>query len=168
MAWYACMCGKLLLSCLTLCDAMGHGPPGSSVHGILQARILEWVAVSSSRRSSLTQGSNPRLLHLLHWQVGSLPIVTPGKPKWLGIHLANLITGAPAQHIWPLITQPWETGWLSLLTTDTETWSTAPDLFFLSTPLGLWDLSSPTRGWSQAPGSERATEPPGNLADPEF
>ena len=30
-------------SCLTLCDPMDYSPPGSSVHGILQARILEWV-----------------------------------------------------------------------------------------------------------------------------
>ena len=59
MAWYACMSGKSLLSCLTLCGAMDHGLPGSSVHGILQARILEWVAMSSSRRSSLTQGRTP-------------------------------------------------------------------------------------------------------------
>ena len=38
--------------CQTLCDPMDCGPPGSSVHGILQARILEWVAISSSRGSS--------------------------------------------------------------------------------------------------------------------
>ena len=35
-------------SCLTLCDVMDCSPPGSSVHGILQARILEWVASISS------------------------------------------------------------------------------------------------------------------------
>ena len=35
-----------------LCDAMDCSPPGSSVHGILQARILEWTAVPSSRGSS--------------------------------------------------------------------------------------------------------------------
>ena len=40
-----------------------YSPPGSSVHGILQARIPEWVAMSSSRRSSQTQGSNPSLPH---------------------------------------------------------------------------------------------------------
>ena len=40
---------------------MDCSPPGSSVHGILQARILEWVAVPFSR--GLTQGSNPGLLH---------------------------------------------------------------------------------------------------------
>ena len=39
-------------SCPTLCDPADCSPPGSSVHGIFQARILEWVAVSSSRGSS--------------------------------------------------------------------------------------------------------------------
>ena len=37
---------------LTLCDPLNGGPPGSSVHGISQTRILEWVAISSSRGSS--------------------------------------------------------------------------------------------------------------------
>ena len=39
-------------SCLTLCDPVDCSPPGSSIHGILQARILEWVAISFSRESS--------------------------------------------------------------------------------------------------------------------
>ena len=39
-------------SCLTLCDPMDCSLPGSSVHGIFQARVLEWVAISFSRRSS--------------------------------------------------------------------------------------------------------------------
>ena len=39
-------------SCLTLCDPMDCSLPGSSVHGILQARILEWVSISFSRGSS--------------------------------------------------------------------------------------------------------------------
>ena len=39
-------------SCLTLCDPMDCSPPGSSLHGILQARVLEWIAVSFSRGSS--------------------------------------------------------------------------------------------------------------------
>ena len=38
--------------CLTLCDPMDCSPPGSSVHGIFQERVLEWVAISSSRVSS--------------------------------------------------------------------------------------------------------------------
>ena len=39
----------LARSCLTLCDPMDCSPPGSSVHGILQAGILEWVAIPFSR-----------------------------------------------------------------------------------------------------------------------
>ena len=48
----ACMHAKLLQSCPTLCNPMDCSLPGSSVHGILQARKLEWVAMSSSRGSS--------------------------------------------------------------------------------------------------------------------
>ena len=47
-----CMCAKSLQSCLTLCDPVDHSLPGSTVHGILQARILEWIAMPSSRGSS--------------------------------------------------------------------------------------------------------------------
>ena len=46
-------CYVVTRSCLTLCDPMDGSPPGSSVHGIFQARILEWVAMPFSRRSSL-------------------------------------------------------------------------------------------------------------------
>ena len=57
---------------------MDCSPPGSSVHGILQARILEWVAISFSRGSS-----QPRdwtcVSYLLHWQVHSLPLAPSGK-----------------------------------------------------------------------------------------
>ena len=60
---------KSLHSCLTLCDPMGCSLPGSSVRGIFQARILEWVAISSSRESSQPRGLNLHLLHFLHWQV---------------------------------------------------------------------------------------------------
>ena len=46
-----CVCGRAQ-SCLTLCDSMDCNPPGSSVHGIFQAKILEWVVISSSGGSS--------------------------------------------------------------------------------------------------------------------
>ena len=55
-------------SCLILCDPMNCSPPGSSVHGISQARILKWVAISFSRGIFPTQALNPRLLHLMLWQ----------------------------------------------------------------------------------------------------
>ena len=47
-----CVCVKPLQSCLTLCDPMDCCLPGSSVHGILQARILEWDAIPFSKGSS--------------------------------------------------------------------------------------------------------------------
>ena len=46
---YICLC---VLSCVWLCDLLDCTPPGSSLHGILQARILEWVAIPFSRGSS--------------------------------------------------------------------------------------------------------------------
>ena len=45
---YACMHAKSLQSCLTLCNPMDNSPPGPSLHRILQARILEWAAISFS------------------------------------------------------------------------------------------------------------------------
>ena len=66
--------------CLTLCNSMDCSPPGSSVHEILQARILEWVAMPLLQGIFQTQGLNPYLLYLRHWQAGSLPLVPHGKP----------------------------------------------------------------------------------------
>ena len=73
------MHAKSLQLCPTLCDSMDCSQPGSSVPGILQARILEWVATPSSRGFSPTQGLNSRLLSLLHWQWCSSLLAPPGK-----------------------------------------------------------------------------------------
>ena len=54
------MCSKSLQLCLTLCDPMDFSPPSSSVKGILQARILEWVAM-------LSWGSSRPQLILVLW-----------------------------------------------------------------------------------------------------
>ena len=73
------MYAKLLVLCPTLCDPMDLSPPGSSVPGILQARILTGVGCCFLLQGIFpTQGSYPHLLHLLHWQAGSLPPVPPG------------------------------------------------------------------------------------------
>ena len=58
----SCVC-LVTQSWPTLCDPMDRSPPGSSVHGIFQARILEWVAIPFSRGIFLTQGSNQGLMH---------------------------------------------------------------------------------------------------------
>ena len=74
-----------MLSHVQLCSPMDCSPPGFSVYGISQARILEWVAISYSRGIFSTQGLNPHLLHcrhlLYHWStppanaggMGSIP-----------------------------------------------------------------------------------------------
>ena len=53
-ALYAAAAAKQLQSCPTLCDPIDGSPPGSSVPGILQARILEWVAISFSKGALYT------------------------------------------------------------------------------------------------------------------
>ena len=65
--------GELLVaqSCLTLCDPVDCSFPGFSVHGVLQARILEWVAIPFS--NSRIEPESPTL------QVDSLPSEPPGK-----------------------------------------------------------------------------------------
>ena len=80
-------CARSFQSSPTLSDPMDCSPPGSSVHGIPQARILEWVA----QGIFLTQESNPCFLCLLHWQVGSLPLVPPGKHSCFNTILLYLV-----------------------------------------------------------------------------
>ncbi|CAI9161698.1 unnamed protein product [Rangifer tarandus platyrhynchus] len=46
VSFHTCVCAQF---CPTLCDSMDYSPPDSSIHGIFQARILEWVTISSSR-----------------------------------------------------------------------------------------------------------------------
>ena len=61
-----------------LCNPMDCSLPGSSVHGIFQAKILQWVATSYFWGSSQPR-DHPCLLRLLHWQVDSLPLAPPAK-----------------------------------------------------------------------------------------
>ena len=91
---------KLLQSYLTLCNPLDHSPPVSSVHGILQARIQDWVAISFSRGTSPPGGSNRNLLRLLHWQAVSANRL----PWWLSgrvclpmqeTHVRSLRRGRP-------------------------------------------------------------------------
>ena len=69
-------------SCLILCDPLDCSPPGSSVHGIFQARIMEWVAISSPRGSSWPRDWTRFSFSLLSpaLQVDSLPAELSGKP----------------------------------------------------------------------------------------
>ena len=73
----------------TPCDSMDCSPSGFSVHGILQARLQEWVAIPFSRGSSRPR-DRTCLLDLLHWQVDSWPWAPPGKPL-LSVAFDNLL-----------------------------------------------------------------------------
>ena len=87
--WYACIHAQSLQLCSTLCDPVDGSPPGSS-----HQRFWDlWCIRDSPGKNTgvgchsllqgifLTQGLNPHLLHLLHWQVGSSPLAPPG--YWL-------------------------------------------------------------------------------------
>ena len=76
-------------SCQTL-QTHESSPPGSSGHGVSQARILEWAAISSSRGIFPTQGSNLCLLYLLHWQADSLLLSHLGSPSLRIYHPAHM------------------------------------------------------------------------------
>ena len=82
--------------CLTLCSPTDYSSPGSSVHEILQARILEWVAISFSKGSSLPRDWTHISLGLMYWQAGSLPLAPPGKilhniPKWVKVYITDKV-----------------------------------------------------------------------------
>ena len=74
------MHAQLLQSCLTLCDPVDCSLPGSSVHGVLQARIPQWIAMPSSSRFSRPRDQT-HVSCLQHWQPDSLPLAPLGSPK---------------------------------------------------------------------------------------
>ena len=104
-------CYSVVKSCPTLCNPVNCSPPGSSVHGILQARKLEWVVISFSRGPSqprdwawvssfscigrwivYQQGSPTTWLHCINnyaLQADSLLSEPPGKPLSLGMVFNN-------------------------------------------------------------------------------
>ena len=85
MTHTSCMCTVVHL-CPTLRPPMDWSPPGSSVHGIFQARILECVAISFSRGSSRSRDQTCVSLHFLLWKVDSLPL---SFPRWIQCHLES-------------------------------------------------------------------------------
>ena len=80
LKWICVLVAQL---CPTLCNSMDCNLPGSSGHGILQTRILEWVAISLSKGSSWPkkQTWSPAL------QVNALPSELLGKPFWICVYV---------------------------------------------------------------------------------
>ena len=77
---YACLCGQSLQLCSAVCDPVDCNPPVSSVHGILQTRILQWVVMPSSR--GFSQSRNWTHISWVSWIAGKfLTTEPPRKPK---------------------------------------------------------------------------------------
>ena len=76
--WYEKVKVLVAQLCPTVCDSMDFSPPGSSVHGILQAKILEWVAIPFSRGSSQTRDQT-RVSHIAS---GLLTIWATREAQW--------------------------------------------------------------------------------------
>ena len=85
---HVCMHAKSLQLCLTLCDPMDSSPPGSSIHRILQARILEWAAISFS---------NARMYACM---LSRLSCVQLCATLWTAAHQAPPSTGFSRQEYW--------------------------------------------------------------------
>ena len=99
-----CVCAQ---SCLTLCDPTDCSPPGPSVHGILQTRILEWVAISFSRGSSPSRDWTPiscigRQI-LYHWTTREDSILRwgPLKCTYCGTHCMGHVTQSVSSALLP-------------------------------------------------------------------
>ena len=93
-----CVCVQVHAQlCPILCDLMDCSPPGSSGHGILQARIREVGCHFLLQGIFRTQGLNLYLLCLLHRQVDSLPLAPQGKPSkclWASANASGEIGGS--------------------------------------------------------------------------
>ena len=77
---FMCVRARFLQSCLTLCNPMDYSPSGSSVYEDSPGKNTGMGCHALLQGIFLTQGSNPHLLCLLHWQACSLPVGPPGKP----------------------------------------------------------------------------------------
>ena len=116
----AAAAAKSLQLCLTLCDAIDGSPPGSPIPGILQARVLEWVAISFS--------------NAWKWKVKvkSLSRVRLFVTPWIAAHQAPPSMGLSRQGYWSGLPSP-----------SPDDWGSRPQIqwpFFIENWWGLWGL----------------------------
>ena len=91
--------GEVAQSCPTLCDPVDYSLPGSSIHGIFQARILEWVSISFSRRSSRPRDWT-RVSHIVGWPFTVWAYGGDNEDN------ANLLQKVPCTHYYSQCPQP--------------------------------------------------------------
>ena len=141
---YAAAAAKSLQSCPTLCDPIDRSPPGSPVPGILQARTLEWVAISFSKAWKW----KVKVKSLSHVRLFATP--------WTVAHQTPLSMGFPRQEYWRGLSFPPPGDLL-----DSETELKSPALaggFFATEPPGK---HSPRFGDCQSSWSHRISIPLG-------
>ena len=99
------MHAESLQSCLTLCDSMDCSLPGSSAHGILQVRILEWVAMPSSRRFSGPR--DPTHISCIFCTAGGF---FTAEPKGSACQVASVVSDSMRPHRWQptRLCRPWD------------------------------------------------------------
>ena len=107
---YIRTCAKLLQSCLTLCAPKNYSSPGSSVRRDSPCKNTRVDYHALLQGIFPIQGLNSHLLYLLHWQVDSLSLVSPGKPVYVlnveQLHRMDLINVSSLQistFVWGLI-----------------------------------------------------------------
>ena len=91
MWWRPCLLAKSLQSCPTLCNPMDCSPPGSSVHGIFRARVLEWGAIAFS-------GWRP-YQRPIHSSLGFLVFILPLSPCTVSLRLPDVASENRGQRI---------------------------------------------------------------------
>ena len=99
-----CLC-VLTQSCCTLCDPMGCSLPGSSVHGIFQARILEWAVISYSRASSQHTEIEPASLTSPVLAGGYFTTEPPGKPFSNLLECKILVWRGGSERVWNIYSE---------------------------------------------------------------
>ena len=135
-------CAKSLLWCLTRCDPMNCSLPGSSVHGILQARILQWVTMPSSRGSC---GPRNRIQVSYVSCIGREFFIT-GKLLQSCPTLCNPIDGSPPGSPVPGILQARTLEWLAISFSNAWKWKVK-----VKSLSRVWLFATPWTAAYQAP-----------------
>ena len=155
----SCMLCSVLQLCPTLCDSVDCSPPGSSVRGILQARILEWVAMPSSRGSSRPRdGTHVSYISCIgrwilyhYWHLGSPPIQIQGLLKWVYFYMFTTLSPLLAGHLELHFTRG-----IHLTLRNSLHWQSIPWVSFLLTSLYLL-LPKQRKSASELPTEPSAT-----------
>ena len=137
----AAAAAKSLQSCPTLCDPIDGSPPGSPVPGILQARTLEWVAISFS--------------NAWKWKVKvkSLSCVRPSATPWTAAYQAPLSMGFSRQEYWSGVPLPSPRHWVCMALNYPPQYLVLTHFISINKhwapSWGCWSLSLVSGQWSQ-------------------